>query len=276
MLNKRQQSILAFINEQGEARNSDLLELCGDCSSMTLWRDLTALEREGLIIRFRGGAASTSSTPDGGGREINFIRRIKQNTAEKDDVATIAAELIISDQSYYLDAGSTIFTLLSHIRPGSYNFITSATNIAAELASHPNFDVTMLGGQVNSNTLSCSGPQAEAMLSAINIDIAVMATSGYTSGTGFTSGKLAEAEVKKKVIEKSVFTIMLLDHDKLRRRHPFTFASLSDVDIVIGDAALPEEFGKLCKETGTTLFTPNDGLTADGRRAIMSDLLNNK
>ena len=276
MLNKRQQSILNFITEHGEAKNSQLMALIGDCSSMTLWRDLEKLEQEGKIIRFRGGAGAASDGTDEQGQEINFLRRIRQNTGAKETIAQIAADILIPDQSYFLDAGSTVFTLLKYLRQGSYNFITSAANIAAELAKHMNYDVTMLGGQLNANTLSCSGPQAERMLREINIDIAVMATSGYSSGSAFTSGRLAEAELKKQVIEKAYFTIMLLDHGKFSKRHPFTFATLKDIDIVVGDDTLPDDFRRECAASEVLLFTPDDGRTASARLELFQELLASK
>ena len=273
MLNKRQQTILSFIIEHGEAKNSQLQELIGDCSSMTLWRDLEKLEEEGKIVRFRGGAQAASEREDGQGQEINFVRRARQNTGEKESIAMIAADLLMPDQSYFLDAGSTAFTLLRYLHPGNYNFITSAANIAAELAKHPNYDVTMLGGQLNANTLSCSGPQAERMLQEINIDIAVMASSGYSSGSAFTSGRLTEAELKKHVVRKAFFTIMLLDHSKLAKRHPFTFATLDDVDIVIGDASLPREFREACSLHGAQFFSADDGFSPEERIRILQELL---
>ncbi|MCF0146604.1 MAG: DeoR/GlpR transcriptional regulator, partial [Eubacterium sp.] len=178
MINKRQQLILNYINEKGEVRNSELQEMVGDYSAMTLWRDLTKLENEGRIIRYRGGAVSASLASDGPDMEINFIRRIRQNTDAKEQIAAIAADFLRPDHTCFLDAGTTVFTLVSRLSPGNYNFITSAVNTAAELAKRPNCDVTQLGGQLNANTVSCSGPQAERMLEEINIDIAIMATSG--------------------------------------------------------------------------------------------------
>ena len=90
MLNKRQQSILAFITENGEAKNSQLQALIGDCSSMTLWRDLEKLEQEGKIVRFRGGAQAAPEQEDGQGQETNFVRRARLNTGEKESIALIS------------------------------------------------------------------------------------------------------------------------------------------------------------------------------------------
>ena len=81
MLNERQMSILTYITEHGEAKNTALQSLIGDCSMMTLWRDLTKLEQEGRIIRVRGGAIAAQSPM--AGQEANFTCRAKQNVSAK-------------------------------------------------------------------------------------------------------------------------------------------------------------------------------------------------
>ena len=93
MLNERQMSILTYITEHGEAKNTALQSLIGDCSMMTLWRDLTKLEQEGRIIRVRGGAIAAQSPV--AGQEANFTCRAKQNVSAKEDIARIAADLYI-------------------------------------------------------------------------------------------------------------------------------------------------------------------------------------
>ena len=275
MRNARQNAILAYLNEHGEAKNAELLTLTEGVSAMTLWRDLEKLEADGLIIRFRGGAAAAGGR-NGSGQEINFLRRVRQNTDAKESIAEIAASIMQPDQAYFMDAGSTVYTLVHHLHSGNYNFITSAVNIAAELAKHTNYDVTMLGGQLGSNTLSCSGPQTEEMLRGINIDIAIMAASGWAQSTGFTSGRYAEAQVKKLVVEKSAVSVMLLDSEKLAKRHPFTFATLSDIDALIGDEHLPAEFRSECEGRGILVFTPDDGRASAERDSLFRQLIGRK
>ena len=274
MLNERQSAILNYITEHGEAKNSELLSLIGDYSAMTLWRDLSKLEQEGQIARIRGGAVA-AQTGDAG-READFMLRAKQNVSAKEDIAHIAADLIQPNHAYYLDAGSTVFTLLHSIHEGEYTVVTSAANTAAELARRSRYNITLLGGQMNSTTLSCSGPQAEQMLSEMNIDVAIMATSGYSYNGGFTSGCLAEAQLKRQVIRKAAFTIMLMDHAKIGRSHPFTFAVWEDVDILVGDYQLPEDFIHAAESHHVQVFTPQDGLTTEQRNEIYKGLFNKK
>lgn len=270
MLNERQSKILSYISEHGEARNSDLLALTGDCSAMTLWRDLTRLEREGKIIKIRGGAAAVRGQD--AEKESSFACRERQNISSKEEIARIAAGVIRSNHAYYMDAGSTVLTLMRAMHNGRYAVITSAANTAAEMARRSGCSVTLLGGQVSSNTLSCSGPQTEQMLNGMNIDAAVMATSGYSQSSGFTSGSLQEARLKRQVIGKAAFKIMLMDHSKLGRSQPFTFAALEDMDILVGDSLLPVDFIQTVRAHNVQIFAPHDGLTAAERQRILEEL----
>ena len=54
----RREAINQFIQSRGEARLTELEVRYPDVSSMTLRRDLETLERQGYIVRVRGGAKS--------------------------------------------------------------------------------------------------------------------------------------------------------------------------------------------------------------------------
>lgn len=272
-MNKRQEKILSYVNKRGEVSVKELLELVGDCSNMTLWRDLAKLEDEGKILRTRGGAAPIK--PKETGKEESFLLRVKKNIRAKEEIARIAAPLLNEDRAHFLDAGSTVYTLVNNLHLANYTFITGAVNIASELARGTN-NITLLGGQVNINTISNSGPQAEEMLDLINIDVAIMATSGYSARGGFTGGFLPEAQLKAKVLKKSAFSIMLMDSDKVGKSHPFSFGTLKDFDILIGDRNLPSEFIKIATKQGVKVFTPLDGYKEDERIQICSELFSKK
>lgn len=130
MQNERQAAILNYLAEKNEAKNEELLQVIGNYSMMTLWRDLAKLEQEGKIIRIRGGAILTSPTQNG--MEPSLGLRMKQNISEKEDIAKIALTLIETNRAYYMDAGSTIYTLAKRLQNDSFTVITSAANIACE------------------------------------------------------------------------------------------------------------------------------------------------
>ncbi len=272
MYNKRQTIIMDYLTKNGEAKNSELLPLVGDCSMMTLIRDLNKLEKDGQLLRTHGGAVIAPQVQVK--QELAFDYRINQNTFEKDDIAWIATELIQANHAYYFDSGSTILSMAQQINDEHHAIVTSAANTAIELSRSGNNTVTLLGGQLSANTLSCSGPQAQRMLQDINIDVAFMATSGFSAHGGFTVGSLSEAELKREVIRKSALTIMLLDHTKINKSYPFTFAHLDAIDIVIGDK-FTDDFLEEAGQHDILLFSPDDGKSSDERINLFNRLIKN-
>ncbi len=255
MLNERRAQIRDYIDIHGEATVAELLELCGGCSSMTLWRDLNYLEQEGSIRRTRGGAISMRSIqPD---IEGLYSQRAQEHTVEKRAISRAAVQFVETSHAIYMDAGSTLMGVAKLLPDLHYTIITSGANIAIELSQRRSCNVISVGGQISGNTLSFSGPQAEAFLDHVNIDTALMATSGYSLTGGFTSGSFSEQQLKRKVIEKASRVIMLMDHSKIGRSLPFTFATLQDINVLVTDAPPPNEIMQEAEKRGVRVVVAN-------------------
>ena len=256
MNNCRRTKIKDYIDSRGEATVSELLNLCGGCSNMTLWRDLKQLEEEGSIRRTRGGAISLRLIqPD---TEGLYIRRAKENIAAKRAIARKAVSLVSTGHSVFMDAGSTVMELARLLTDNHYTVITSGANIAIELSQLRSCNAICVGGQLSANTLSFSGPHADAFINSVNIETAFMATSGFSLKSGFTSGSFTEHELKRSVIAKAEQVIMLMDSSKLQRNLPFTFATLSDIDVIITEAPLPEDIARAAEQAHVRIIIAND------------------
>ena len=77
-------------------------------------------------------------------------------------------------------------------------------------------------------------------MDSVNIDTAVLSTTGYSEKGGFSVGSYTECMLKRKVIQKAGRVILLMDRSKLGRTLPFTFAELEDIDVFICDGPLPQ------------------------------------
>ena len=226
-MNIRLNEVRKYIENHGEATVETLTELLG-CSKMTVWRYLKQLEDEGSIRRVRNGAIATSLAGD---TEGLYSQRMHENADAKLSIACAAIPYLVPN-----------------------TIVTSGANIAIELSQRSRSTVSCVGGQISSSTLSLSGPQAEAFLATVNIDTAVLAATGYSAGAGFTVGSYTENSLKRRVIQKADKVILLIDRSKLGRTLPFTFASLSDIDVVICDAPLPEDFIQAARAAGTEVL----------------------
>lgn len=252
MTEERRRAIEQLVSSKGEALLSELEELFPDISSMTLRRDLIYLEKMGIVRRTRGGAIAVSriSKP----YEDAFSRRAQRDVVAKRAICRAALSLLNPDSTIFLDSGSTIMHFAQMISDENFLIVTTGPNIALELVTKSKPDVLLLGGRLRRNTLSVSGAWAAAALEKLNIDMAFMATSGYSLENGFTSGSLEESEIKNLVLAKAKTRVMLMDHTKANRVMPFTFAGMENIEYLICDAALPDDIRQKADENNVSLI----------------------
>ena len=254
MSNARQEKILQVLEQKGDVQLQKLKDLFPEVSVMTLRRDLITLENEGHVIRTYGGAVSTGKLPGIKGEEDAYTRRAAENVEAKMNIAEKALRLMEPGRSIYLDAGSTIMCLARMVEDESYSIITSGVNIALELIKKNKISAVALGGQLNRNTLSMSGPNAMAFLDTVNIDLAFMSASGFSLDNGFTVSNIYEGEIKRKVIARAKQVIALVDSSKVNKDLAFTYAYLKDIDIWICDSALSSDIMREAKKYKTEIW----------------------
>lgn len=244
MKNERRKQIRQFIDANGEITLIDLQDMFPDCSTMTLRRDLVALEEEGDVKRTRGGAIALKRVADSEGV---FYQRSVQNQKEKHEISRACLAYLNPSDSLYLDAGSTMMSL-AHILPDGFrSVITPGINLGLELVKKPGTSVTLLGGQLDAHTLGTEGQLAEILADTLNIGTAVMSTSGFDLHNGFSNVSHAQNILKRSIIAKADRVIMLMDGSKYDRKMPLTFATLADIDVLISNHEPNDEFLSSCE-----------------------------
>ena len=247
MASERRNAMNQMIQERGEVRMSDLEIRFPDVSAMTLRRDLESLEREGLIVRTRGGAKSIAHLSVI--KEAAYPQRQVENTAAKQAIAAKAVTLVSNGQSIYIDSGTTC-TLFAQSLPDANLFIlTPAPITAIELSKKPSFKINLTGGHLNRETMTLTGFNAQEHVRGLNIDIAFIGTGAFNLANGFTCGDYYEAELKKLIIRKAQRVVMLMDNSKINYSMPYTFARLNQIHVLITDGQLPDEYLRAAQQT---------------------------
>jgi len=231
MYQKRRNDILDIIKHKSELQLNELMESFPNVSEMTLRRDLYSLEKEGFITRIRGGAKLN---------EDDYSLRSTANVELKNDIAKCALRFLEENRSIYIDAGSTLMQLAKKVPNTHLYIITSAPNIAMEIIQRKNTEVILLGGLLGKKSVSVSGQPALLLLETLNIDTAFMGTTGFSLENGFSIPYQTECELKKKVIATAKKVNVLMDHTKINKNLPFTFAMLEDINCIITDRQMPE------------------------------------
>jgi DeoR/GlpR family transcriptional regulator of sugar metabolism len=253
MMNQvRKQKIAEYINEKGAAGIKELNALFPEVSVMTIHRDLEKLEQEGNIIRTRGGAISGKRQLSA--TETSLTTRENTNADAKIIIAKKAAQLIEEGNSIFIDAGTTALALAREMPDIELNIFTTAPNIAIELSRLEHPTIYMCGGMMNKANLAVSGTATLQMLENVNITIAFIGVSGYSADAHFTCGKEEEKQVKQQVMAKAFKNVILMDDSKYGQVLPFTFGKLEDINVVVSNGKLPEEFVSQSEEEGAILI----------------------
>ena len=251
MAKKRRETIGAMLATKAYVSLKELKEAFPDVSEMTLRRDIEYFEDLGEAIKVRGGARSTRfitvSTDD------SMATRMGENVDSKVKIARAAATHLETGRSIFIDSGSTLQQLVKFVQNERYIFTTTNPAVALELATIGNPVVNITGGRLDSAYQALAGLQAMRFIADINIDIAILSSSGLSLKSGFTGGNYAECELKRAVVEKADRVIMLMDSSKIGRSLPYTFCSLEDVSTLICDSPLPESLADEAERCGVTV-----------------------
>ncbi len=226
----------------------ELEERFPDVSSMTLRRDIEFFERQGDVIKVRGGARSMKFITTS--MEESFSTRSTENTFSKQKIAHAAAGFIETGRSIFFDSGSTVMQLATMMPKSRLTVNTTDPNLALELVKHDNIMVNLVGGLLSRDNLSLSGMQSVEYINKVNIDVAFISPSGFSLKNGFTSGNYNESELKNAIVKKAGCVIMLIHSSKISKSLPYTFCGLDDVQKIVTDEPLDAEILNACREKG--------------------------
>src|SRR3954462_8480593 len=173
---ERQQEILRRARAAGRV---DVVSLAGelDVTTETIRRDLTVLERAGVLRRVHGGAIPVERL----GFEPALATRNEVMTGEKQRIAKAALLELPEEGSVIIDAGSTTARLADALPADrELNVLVNSPPPATALASRANLTVMILGGRVRGRTMATVDDWDLRPLQQVHVDVAFMATNGLS------------------------------------------------------------------------------------------------
>lgn len=261
LASQRQDRIVAEVRAHGAVRVADLVEQL-DVSEMTVRRDITELDRAGLVRRVHGGAVAV----DGASRptdEPGFEAKSTWSTAEKDAIADLAAATVEPGQAIALSAGTTTHLLAQRIaadpalRPLTVvtNSLPVAQTLHRAVPGAGALDVILTGG-TRTPSDALVGPVADTALATLRVDRLFLGVHGLDE-SGLMTPNLAEAATDRALLRCSAAVTVLADHTKWGVMGLARIAALEEVDVLVSDAALPEPARAVLADAGCTLLTPD-------------------
>lgn len=236
---ERQQAMAQLVAARGRL-SVNLLAEEYDVTTETVRRDLSALERMGLVRRVHGGAVPASSLAV---IESGLVERDSANTTQKERIARAALALLPpAGSTVLIDAGSTTNRFASMLpRDHRLTVVTHAVPIAARLAGSPQIELHLLPGRVRSTTHAAVGVDTVAALSELRADAVFLGTNGVSVDHGLSTPDRDEAATKRAMVASARQVVVLADASKVGAESPVRFARLDDVDVLVTDDAIDDE-----------------------------------
>lgn len=231
---ERHRAIVDRVSTGGRASVNDLAETL-DVTPETIRRDLTELEKQGLVRRVHGGAIPV--------RRLGFQPTVDSRNSvrieEKGRIAERALEEVPLEGAIIIDSGTTtgrLVAMLPHDR--QLTVVTNSVQHAIALANRENITVLLLGGRVRGRTLACVDSWAIASLKGITADVAFVGADGISVDRGLTTPDRTEAEIKSAMLAAARRTVVMADNTKFGDEHFAHFGRVEDIDVVITDRGL--------------------------------------
>ena len=245
MRTKRIDLIETFI-EQEKSVSLDTLCEKFNVSKNTIRRDIDDLVKKGTVEKVYGGVVSTQQASDT--RLLPYEQRHTVLSAEKDAISKKAASFVENGDVIYIDTGTTCLNMVDSLSHLNCTIITNSLQIYIRAVPYPNLQVISLPGILNRDTLSFVGSEIPGYLRTFNITKAFMASTGVTIENGLTNASAEEYAVKKAVIQNSQTRCLLSDHTKFGKFALMTYCRLNEVQHIITDRPLAEEYEDYCRE----------------------------
>lgn len=232
---ERLDHILAFLREKPTATVKTLANRLY-ASEATVRRDLTELEKRGLVKRLHGGVVLL----DGANRELPIAVREQQNVEAKREIAAKAAKYLRDGQVIFLDASSTVMFLIKYFE--SFKLLTIVTNglKTAQELSGLNHKVYCTGGLMLHNSSAYVGDFAVDFVRHFNADVFFFSSRGVSETGMINDASVEETNVRRAMFEQSRQRIFLSDHSKLGKTYCYNLCPLKQADAWITDDGRPK------------------------------------
>lgn len=249
MLERRAQ-IGALVRQRGSVRVQELAERF-QVSPVTIRTDLVQLEKEGVLIRDRGGAVT--NTP--ASALVAFDQRTTLHQDTKRRIGQAAAALVQPGDSILMDAGTTVVEMARHLAPLSpLTVVTNALNVALELRAARDARVLLLGGTLSYATFGTLGPQLEQSLGDLVVQKLFLAAESVDAAAGVTDSTPEIAHAKRAMARAARQVILVADSSKWGKIGFIRVLPLEQIHTVVSDRGLPEPTRAAVARAGVELI----------------------
>jgi len=241
----RLKEIERILNEKGSVIISNLSKIF-KVSEETIRRDLEKLEKKNILKRVRGGAYLLSDND----KQVPLEIREQIFLEEKHEIAQECVNHIEDGETLMIDSSTTAICVAQEIEKKGLKLkvITNSIKVVEIFENSKWVDVVCIGGVLRKRTKSFVGNKAVEQLKDLRATKALISCTAIDKVFGITDDSEREAEIRKIMIKNSLKVFLLADRTKFDNLEAHLISELENIDVVITDKKISEEWQKKAKE----------------------------
>ena len=238
---ERTEKILEILKKYNYVTVNYLVEKI-NYSPASIRRDLTLLEKKGLVKRSYGGVSLKD--------EMNTPFEFRQHSMKlaKNNIASQAAKLINDNDTVFIDGSSSAQYLGHHLLDKKgITVITNNMTLASFLGDN-GVKVYCTGGYISEHPGILSGEITANTFSNFHADIMFFSSTAYDEGI-ITEESEAYQHHHRAMLENSDKIVFLCGSDKVGKKCTWKVYDISDIDYFVTDAKFDKKDIEKYKDT---------------------------
>lgn len=241
---ERKIKIAQLINEEGIVQVQQLADIF-NVSIYTVRRDLSDLEKRGLIKKTHGGAVKVEKSA-----WLPTIEEGRQEAAaEKKAIAMKALEYIEEGDTIFLMGSTITGMVIPHLDFKRLTVVTNSLDVAVALCQYDTIETIVTGGRVKNYKGNILGSKAVEEVRGYYFDKSFIPCGGVQQRNGVTTSTIDSADLTRAVVSSTGENILIADYRKIGR---VTFSKVCDISaihrLITDDKADKNELEEISKE----------------------------
>lgn len=250
LLPDRREAIMRLLREKHSISVSDLSRQLY-ISETSIRRDLTYLERNGLLKKTYGGAVLVT----GENQVLSLEARQRTEASAKSIIARKAVTTIVDGSVIFIDSSSTALAMAPYMdKFNALTVITNGAKIALALVENSNIQVYCTGGLLTHRIYSYSGSLACDTIKKLQADVLFVSPKSLDIVKGAFCAGEEEAAVRRAMLQNSRKTVLLCNRQKMGRYAPFHLCGYDQIDTIISDQEPEPEWSECFAKHGIACY----------------------
>jgi DeoR/GlpR family transcriptional regulator of sugar metabolism len=252
---ERMQHVLHLLETRDSVLVTELAEAFS-VSQVTVRSDLSALARQGLVARVRGGVRALQQ----GQSEVGFDLRLRLEVERKRAIGRAAAALVDEGEAVALDASTTAYYLALELRgKRELVVVTNGLLVATALADAPGISVLVTGGMLRLSAMSLVGDLGTDVLRTTRINKGFLGARGLSLERGLMDLNPDEVRIKQEMADACEQVYGIFDGTKWHRSALLAFVPVDQLAGIITDSSAPASEVQAWRAAGVDVVTVDPG-----------------